>query len=59
MLEPLGDVTVLSVEIGGETLRLVLPEASAAKLRPGDETAIVLDPGRLHIFRASDGQAMT
>jgi multiple sugar transport system ATP-binding protein len=59
MLEPLGDVTVLSVETGGETLRLVLPEASAAKLRPGDDTAIVLDPGRLHIFRASDGRAMT
>ena len=30
MLEPLGDVTVVSVETGGETLRMVLPESAAA-----------------------------
>ena len=29
LLEPLGDVTIVSVEAGGETLRMVLPEASA------------------------------
>ena len=35
MLEPLGDVTVVSVEAGGETLRMVLPESAASGLQPG------------------------
>jgi ABC-type sugar transport system ATPase subunit len=52
MLEPLGDVTIVSVEAGAETLRLVLPEASATNMKPGDETMIVLEPSKLHIFRA-------
>ncbi len=59
MLEPLGDVTVISMETGGETLRLVLPEAAASGLRPGQQASIVFDPGKLHVFRASNGQAIT
>ena len=59
MLEPLGDVTVISVAAGGETLRLVLPEAAASGLRPGQQASIVLDPAKLHVFRASNGQAIT
>ena len=58
MLEPLGDVTVISVETGNETLRIVLPEASATNMKPGDEAQIVLDPGKLHIFHAESGRAM-
>ncbi len=58
MLEPLGDVTVLSVEAGSETLRIVLPEASATNMKPGDEALIVLDPEKLHIFHAEGGRAM-
>ncbi|MFN0190676.1 MAG: ABC transporter ATP-binding protein [Aestuariivirga sp.] len=53
MLEPLGDVTILSVEAGGEILRLVLPEASATNMKPGDEAMIVLDSSKLHIFHAN------
>jgi ABC-type sugar transport system ATPase subunit len=59
MLEPLGDVTVISIAAGGETLRLVLPEAAASGLRPGQQASIVLDPAKLHVFRASNGQAIT
>lgn len=59
MLEPLGDVTVISMETGGETLRLVLPEAAAAGLQPGQQASIVFDAGKLHVFRASNGQAIT
>jgi ABC-type sugar transport system ATPase subunit len=59
MLEPLGDVTVISMETAGETLRLVLPEAAAAGLQPGQQASIVLDPRKLHVFRASNGQAIT
>jgi multiple sugar transport system ATP-binding protein len=58
MLEPLGDVTVVSVEAGGETLRMVLPESQAAALQPGQAASIHLDPQKFHIFRASSGQAL-
>ena len=59
MLEPLGDVTVISIAAGGETLRLVLPEAAASGLRPGQQASIVLDPAKFHVFRASNRQAIT
>ncbi len=58
MLEPLGDVTVVSVESGGETLRMVLPESAASGLQPGQQASVVLDPGKFHIFRASSGQVI-
>jgi len=59
MLEPLGDITVISMEACGETLRLVLPEAAASGLERGQQASIVLDPSKLHVFRASNGQAIT
>ena len=58
MLEPLGDVTVVSVESGGETLRMVLPESAASGLHPGQQASVILDPGKFHIFRASSGQVI-
>lgn len=58
MLEPLGDVTIVSVETGGETIRMVLPESTASSLQPGQPATIILDPGKFHVFRASSGQAM-
>jgi len=58
MLEPLGDVTVVSVEAGGETLRMVLPESAASGLEPGQPASVVLDPAKFHIFRASSGQVI-
>jgi multiple sugar transport system ATP-binding protein len=59
LIEPLGDVTVVSVEAAGEILRIVLPEASATGMKPGDAVPISLDPNKIHIFRAATGQAMT
>ncbi|SMF73610.1 carbohydrate ABC transporter ATP-binding protein, CUT1 family [Tistlia consotensis] len=59
MLEPLGDITVVSVEAGGATLRMVLPESAASSLAPGQAASVVLDPARFHVFRASSGQAIT
>jgi multiple sugar transport system ATP-binding protein len=58
MLEPLGDVTVVSIETGGETLRMVLPESSAVNLKSGDATAIQIDPSKIHLFRADSGVAI-
>ena len=59
MLEPLGDVTVVSVETSGETLRMVLPESAASGLRPDQPASVILDQSKFHIFRSSSGQAMT
>jgi multiple sugar transport system ATP-binding protein len=59
MLEPLGDVTVISFETGAETLRMVVPESAATAIKPGQSALVYLDHKKFHIFRASDGQAMT
>ena len=58
MLEPLGDVTVVSVETNGNTLRLLLPESRALGLKPGDATSIHIDPSKIHIFRADSGETL-
>ncbi len=59
MLEPLGDVTVVSVEAAGESLRLLVPESKATAIRPGQAANIFIDPKKFHIFRASNGQVFT
>ncbi len=59
MLEPLGDVTIVSVDAGSETLRIVMSESGAASIKPGQSLPIHLDHKKFHIFRASSGQAMT
>jgi multiple sugar transport system ATP-binding protein len=59
MLEPLGDVTVVSLDAGGETLRMVLPESVASRLQPGQPAPVVLDSTKFHVFRASSGRAIT
>ncbi len=59
LLEPLGDVTIVSVAAGDESLRIVLPESRAINLAPGQTLPIHLDPEKFHIFRASNGQAIT
>jgi multiple sugar transport system ATP-binding protein len=58
MLEPLGDVTIVSVEASGETLRVVMPESKAATIKLGQPANIHLDPSKFHIFRASSGEAL-
>ena len=59
LLEPLGDITIVSVEAGSELLRIVLPEAKATSIKIGDPAAIVINPNDIHIFRAASGQVMT
>jgi multiple sugar transport system ATP-binding protein len=59
MLEPLGDITVVSLEAQGvEPIRIVLPEAQAAGLKAGDPVPVAFDADRIHLFRASDGAAI-
>ena len=59
MLEPLGDVTVISLQTGAETLRMVVPESVATSIKLGQIASLYLDHKKFHIFRASSGQAMT
>jgi multiple sugar transport system ATP-binding protein len=58
LIEPLGDVTVVSLESGETALRILLPEQQAAHLKPGDDLPVVIDPAKIHVFRAQDGSAM-
>ncbi|MBV8190726.1 MAG: ABC transporter ATP-binding protein, partial [Alphaproteobacteria bacterium] len=58
LVEPLGDVTIVSLESANHMLRLVLSEQQAANLKPGDPFTVAIDPGKIHVFRAHDGQAM-
>jgi multiple sugar transport system ATP-binding protein len=58
MLEPLGDITVVSLDAGGETLRMVLPESVASGLQLGQPAPVMLDPTKFHVFRASSGRAI-
>jgi multiple sugar transport system ATP-binding protein len=59
LLEPLGDITVVSVgAAGADHIRLVLPEAKAAGIKVGDAMPIAFDTSRIHLFRASDGTAI-
>lgn len=57
-IEPLGDVTVVSLSTHGQSLRIVLPEASALGIKPGDTVPIVIDAAKLHLFRRHDGSAL-
>jgi ABC-type sugar transport system ATPase subunit len=59
LVEPLGDVTVVSLEAAGEILRVLLPEAQAVGMKPGDPVPIIIDPGKIHVFRARTGLALS
>lgn len=58
LIEPLGDVTIVSVEANGQTLRIVLPEQQAIGMNLGDSAPIVIDPSKIHIFEAATGEAI-
>jgi multiple sugar transport system ATP-binding protein len=57
-LEPLGDVTIVSLFVNGTPLRIVLPEAQAVGMKAGDTLPIVIDAAKLHLFRRHDGSAL-
>ncbi len=57
LIEPLGDVTVVSVEAAGQLLRITLSEAGAVGMKPGDSAPLIIDPKKIHVFRAASGQA--
>jgi multiple sugar transport system ATP-binding protein len=58
LIEPLGDVTVVSLASSGQNYRILLPEAQAIDIKLGDALPVALDPGRIHLFRGHDGSAI-
>lgn len=58
LVEPLGDMTVVSLAADGPTIRILLSEAEAAGVKPGDELPVVIAPDDVHLFRKSDGVAI-
>ncbi len=48
----------LAGEGAGPILKVVLPEARALGMKPGDAVPLVLDPGKIHLFRAGAGLAI-
>jgi multiple sugar transport system ATP-binding protein len=58
-LEPLGDVTVVSLLAGSQPLRIVLHESRAVGIKPGDRLPIAVDMSKAHLFRGRDGLALS
>ena len=57
-LEPLGDVTIVSLVSNNQPLRMVLPEAQAVRIKEGDKLPIIIDPAKIYLFRGHDGSAI-
>jgi len=57
-LEPLGDVTIVSVVSNNQPLRMVLPEAQAVNIKEGDKLPIIIDPVKIYLFRGHNGSAI-
>jgi multiple sugar transport system ATP-binding protein len=58
-LEPLGDVTIVSLLLGGQSLRIVLPESQAVGVKPGDALPISVDAQKIYLFRGHDGPTLS
>lgn len=57
-LEPLGDITIVSLVSNSQPLRMVLPEAQAVSIKEGDKLPIIIDPAKIYLFRGYDGSAI-
>jgi multiple sugar transport system ATP-binding protein len=58
LLEPLGDVTIVSLGEKADNLRILLPESRASVIKLGDKLPIKVDAKKIHVFRAEDGIAL-
>jgi ABC-type sugar transport system ATPase subunit len=58
LIEPLGDVTIVSLGVEGSPLRVLLPEARALGVKRGDRFPVVIDARAVHLFRPGDGAAI-
>ena len=58
LVEPLGDLTVVSVATDGPALRVLLSEAEALQVRRDGDIDLVVAPERIHLFQKSNGRAI-
>lgn len=58
LIEPLGDVTIVSLGTREAPLRVLLPEAQAIGLKRGDTLPVRIDGRDVHLFRPGDGAAI-
>ena len=58
MTEPLGDVTVVDLDIAEHMFRMVLPESEAIRYRAGERLDVELAVERTHLFIRDTGAAL-
>ena len=58
LTEPLGDVTVIDLDVAEHVFRMVLPENEAVRYRPGDRLDVELTADRTHLFARDTGAAL-
>src|SRR5262245_22134278 len=58
LLEPLGDLTIVSLGEKADHLRILLPESRASAMKLGDKLEIKVDARKIHVFSARDGLAL-
>lgn len=58
LTEPLGDVTVIDLDVGEHLFRMVLPESEAVRYRMGDRLEVELAVERTHLFLRDTGAAL-
>jgi multiple sugar transport system ATP-binding protein len=56
LTEPLGDITVIDLDLRGQGLKMVLPEERAQALEPGQEIEIAIRAEDLHLFDRETGR---
>ncbi|MGE3831059.1 MAG: ABC transporter ATP-binding protein [Parvibaculaceae bacterium] len=59
LLEPLGDVTIVSLAADDTHLRILLPEARASEIKLGERLPIKIDSSKIHVFNAHNGIALS
>ncbi len=55
LIEPLGDLTIVSLDAEGCHLRILLSEADAIGIQTGQDLGVVIAPEYVHLFRKADG----
>ena len=55
LTEPLGDITVLDLDLRGEIVKMVLPEERALAIKPGQAIEVAIAAQDLHLFDQETG----
>ena len=56
LTEPLGDITVLDLDLAAQILKMVLPEERAVAIKPGPAIEVVIAARNLHLFDRDTGR---